>query len=107
MISSLIVYTLAIEKYRPMWKYLQRKKTLTKKQKIIIYALCPIILIGVIGLSAIYSYRYFAKQEAATAKNTQNTIDQNQTINLDLKNVQEEDQKTLNVLLAGYGVAGH
>ncbi len=107
MISSLIVYTLAIEKYRPMWKYLQRKKTLTKKQKIIIYALCPIILIGVIGLSAIYSYRYFAKQEAAPAKNTQNTIDQNQTINLDLKNVQEEDKKTLNVLLAGYGGAGH
>lgn len=91
-----------------MFKYFQKYKNLEKKQKVIIYSVFSAIIILLLSVSAFASYRYFAKQKTTSStQNPENLIDFDQEINLDINNVQEEDKKTLNVLLAGYGGAGH
>lgn len=90
-----------------MLKILEKYNNLEKKQKIIIYSVFAAIIFLLLSVSAVASYHYFAKQNTITEQGLENFIDFDQEINLDLNNVQEEDQKTLNVLLAGYGGAGH
>ncbi len=90
-----------------MFKYFQRKRNLEKKQKIILYSVFSAIALLLISVSAVVSYRYFAQHKTIVSEDTNNPIDFDQAISLDPNNVQEEDKKTLNVLLAGYGGAGH
>lgn len=90
-----------------MLKIFQKYNNLEKKQKIIIYSVFSAIILLLLSVSAVASYHYFSKKNAIAEQSLENFIDFDQEINLDLNNVQEEDQKTLNVLLAGYGGAGH
>lgn len=90
-----------------IFKIFQKHNDLEKKQKIIIYSVFSAIIILLLSVSAVASYRYFAKQKTTAEQGLENFVDFDQEINLDLNNVQEEDKKTLNVLLAGYGGAGH
>lgn len=90
-----------------MLKIFQKYNNLEKKQKIIIYSVFAVIILLLLSVSAVASYHYFAKKNILTEQNLENFIDFDQEINLDPNNVQEEDKKTLNVLLAGYGGAGH
>lgn len=86
--------------------FFQKLKNLEKKQKIIIYVSFLFIASLVIAVSAVASFKYFSK-EKTIVENPQNLIDLNQEINLDPNTVSEDDKKTLNILLAGYGGAGH
>lgn len=90
-----------------MFKLFQKYKSLEKKQKIIIAVVFAVITLLLLSVSAFASYRYFASKNTSAVQNLENYLDLNQEIDLDINNVQEEDQKTLNVLLAGYGGAGH
>lgn len=81
---------------------------LEKKQKTTIQIIFIAIFIIVVSVSAVASYRYFKqKKQANQSENQTNLIDLNQEISLNPENVKEEDKKTLNILLAGYGGAGH
>ena len=91
-----------------MLEKFKKYKNLEKKQKVIIYSVFSAIIILLLSVSTVASYRYFAKQKTtSSAQSSENLIDFDQEINLDVNNVQEEDKKTLNVLIAGYGGAGH
>jgi anionic cell wall polymer biosynthesis LytR-Cps2A-Psr (LCP) family protein len=90
-----------------MFKAFQKYKNLAKKQKIIITIVFVIITLLLLSVSAFASYHYFATKQSVPSQNLENYLDLEQEINLDLNNVQGEDKKTLNILLAGYGGAGH
>ncbi len=77
------------------------------KQKIIIYSVLSALALLLITSSAIASYRYFNQKKTFEKQSEDNLIDLEQKLNLDPNLVKEEDKKTLNVLLAGYGGAGH
>lgn len=90
-----------------MLKIFQKYNNLEKKQKIIIYSVFSAIIVLLLSVSAVASYHYFSNKKIQNSQNLEDFIDFDQEINLDPNNVQEEDKKTLNVLLAGYGGAGH
>ncbi len=92
-----------------MFQYFRNIKALEKKQRIIVYCVFYIIVLLVLAVSAFASYRYFGQKNNANDIDTAKVdlFDPNQEVNLVSSGIQEEDKKTLNVLLAGYGGAGH
>jgi anionic cell wall polymer biosynthesis LytR-Cps2A-Psr (LCP) family protein len=90
-----------------MFEYFKKNKTLEKKQQIIIYSVLSALILMTAIVSAVASYRHFNQKEEVAGTIETNLIDLNQEIILDPNNVKEEDQKTLNILLAGYGGAGY
>ncbi|HPS40465.1 MAG TPA: LCP family protein [Candidatus Woesebacteria bacterium] len=91
-----------------MWQAWQKNKKLEKKQKIIIYAVLAAIILLVVAVSGIASYHYFGRNKEAKLETANSLdLDLDQTINSDTNKIKAEDRTTLNVLLAGYGGAGH
>lgn len=89
-----------------MLPFFGKIKELERKQRIIIYLVFSLIALSIISVSAVASYRYFSKDKGLVVE-AENLFDPNQEINLDPSNIEADDKKTLNVLLAGYGGAGH
>nr|MBP6933933.1 LCP family protein [Candidatus Woesebacteria bacterium] len=83
----------------------KKLRKFTKKQKTVLYVLlCLLILI--ISISATVAYQHFQQQ-----KQTQDEIlieaQATHPLNSDTSQIEENDRKELNVLLIGYGGAGH
>jgi Na+-transporting NADH:ubiquinone oxidoreductase subunit NqrC len=83
----------------------KKLRKLNKKQKTVLYVLlCLLILI--ISISATVAYQHFQQQ-----KQTQDEIlieaQATHPLNSDTSQIEENDRKELNVLLIGYGGAGH
>lgn len=90
-----------------MFQCFKKIKTLEKKQQIIISSVFSFLILVTVTVSAFASYHYFNQKKEIPGGNRAEIIDLNQQINFDTSDVQEEDKKTLNILLAGYGGAGH
>lgn len=90
-----------------MFEYFKKIKALEKKQQIIIYSVLAAVVLLIVSVSAFASYRYFSQKKDIIEIAETDLIDLNQEVNLDPSGIQEEDKKTLNILLAGYGGAGH
>lgn len=90
-----------------IFQYFQNKQAKAGKQKIFRKLMLVLTASLIMSLAAILSYRYFAQSQAKNTQKLSDSADSVPAIDLGLKNVQVEDQKTLNVLLAGYGGAGH
>lgn len=86
--------------------HFKRIKELERRQQLTIYIVFVLTILLILSVSAVASYRYFANKQQSTTE-LDNSLNLDQAIDLNLNSVAEEDQKTLNVLLAGYGGAGH
>ncbi len=91
-----------------MFTPFQKIRNLEKKQRLIIFTVFGLIFLTTLAVSIFASYRYFKqKNQTYIDSSVPNIIDLDAEISLDPSQIKEEDQKTLNVLLAGYGGAGH
>lgn len=86
-------------------KLLNSYRELNKKQKRLLFASLFLLLISIAASAAITFHQLQKKQEAsATHENENQQIPQ---LDDDLSQIASDDQKELNVLLIGYGGAGH
>lgn len=88
-----------------IFSFISRTKQLEKKQRLIIYFSFGLITLAILAVSAWASYQYFGKNKSSGFES--NLLNLDEEIILDPNQVREEDKETLNVLLAGYGGAGH
>ena len=65
-----------------IFKIFQKHNDLEKKQKIIIYSVFSAIIILLLSVSAVASYRYFAKQKTTAEQGLEKFVDFDQEINL-------------------------
>lgn len=82
----------------------KKLRKFTKKQKTVLYVLlCLLILI--ISISATVAYQHFQQQQ--TQDEVLIEAQATHPLNSDTSHIEENDRKELNVLLIGYGGAGH
>ncbi len=84
-------------------KLLNAYRGLSKKQKRLFFAFLFLLVIS-IGVTATITFHRLQKEEKADAAQENQQIPQ---LNDDLSQIASDDQKELNVLLIGYGGAGH
>jgi len=90
-----------------MFNYFRNRQKIEKKQRLLTYGIFAIITVLLLTTSAIASFKYFANKQNPEILLNEEIPDGEFALDFDLSNVAEEDKQTVNVLLAGFGGAGH
>lgn len=90
-----------------MLKCWQNYRQLQRRQQIVIAAVFGVIIAIILAVSSFASYRYFQNKTNKTTNNSNAPINLDLPLVLDTSQIDEDDKTELNVLLIGYGGAGH
>lgn len=90
-----------------MLKFWQNYRQLARRQQIVIASVFGVVLALILTVSSVASYRYFKQQKINETPPETTSINLSPPLILDDSQIDDNDKKELNVLLLGYGGAGH